>query len=317
MKLKDELNSLRMLWGGYWSSKILLTANSLEIFEHLKSPKSAQEISSSLQTDLRATKILLDALTGLRLLKKTSKGYHNTSLTNRFLVSDSPYYHGNIVKHMDTIWRNWSELENIVKTGKPARIAMDNASFIRGMHDISKLKAKTVLNKINLSGVRKALDLGGGPGTYSIEMAKKGISVTLFDLPETIEVAKEIINDSGIISIDLLAGDFLVDDIGSGYDLIFISQILHAFSEDENIKIIDKSVKALNQKGRVVIQEFYIDNSLSNPAKSAIFAVNMLVNTARGRCYSPDEIKKWCKKAGLKRFEKVMFEDCIIISATK
>ena len=44
-----------------------------------------------------------------------------------------------------------------------------------------------------MKGVKSALDLGGGPGTYSMEMARKIDSVTLFDLPSTIAIAKDII----------------------------------------------------------------------------------------------------------------------------
>jgi len=47
--------------------------------------------------------------------------------------------------------------------------------------------------RAGLKGVKTALDLGGGAGTYSIEMAKRGVSGTLFDRPETIEIAKRVI----------------------------------------------------------------------------------------------------------------------------
>lgn len=315
-KSKDDLSELRMLWGGYWPSKILLTANNLKVFEYLKTPQTAENIASFIHADLRATEILLDALTALRLVKKSHKKYKNSSISNRFLTIDSPYYHGNIVKHLDTIWENWSQLDEIIRTGRPSNKAYDNNSFIRGMHDISKMKAPKVIRLIGMRGVKRALDLGGGPGTYSIEMAKRGVLVTLFDLPETIEIAKDIINKSSveIKKIDFISGNFLSDDIGNNYDLIFISQVLHAFSAEDNAKIIDKSAKALNRNGRIVVQEFYIDNKHVNPIRSAIFAVNMLVNTDGGRCYSPDEIKKWFIKAGMRNIQKKIFDDCVILT---
>lgn len=315
MKIQDELKEIRMLWGSYWASRVLLTANNFGVFEYLKLPQTAENIASKIKTNLRATEILLDALAGLRLIKKSSNKYKNSSLANRFLMPDSPYYQGNIIKHLDTAWKNWSELDEVIKTGKPANKAQNHASFIKGMHDISKIKAENVIKLINLKGIKKALDLGGGPGTYSIEMAKKGVSVTLFDLPETIKIAQEIIKKSGVKSIKFKAGDFLSDDIGKGYDLIFISQVLHAFSEDDNIKILQKSAEALNQEGRIVIQEFYIDNNRANPVRSAIFSVNMLVNTEGGRCYCPKEIKGWFIKAGLRKFQETVFDDCLVSTA--
>lgn len=315
MKIQDELKEVRMLWGNYWASRVLLTANNFGVFEYLVTSKTAKNIALLTKTDLRATEILLDALTGLRLLKKSSNKYKNSPMANRFLVPNSPYYHGNIIKHLDTVWKNWSELDEVIKTGKPSRKAYDHDSFIRGMHDISKMKASSVMKLIGLKGVKKALDLGGGPGTYSIEMAKKGLAVTLFDLPETIKIAQDIIRESGVKHVDFIAGDFLSDDIGKGYDLIFISQVLHAFSEKDNVKLIRKSAKALSREGKIVVQEFYIDNNHANPARSAIFSVNMLVNTEGGKCYSPSEIKRWLYKAGLRKIQETIFDDCLILTA--
>ncbi|MCX7913648.1 MAG: methyltransferase, partial [Thermodesulfovibrionales bacterium] len=94
-----------------------------------------------------------------------------------------------------------------------------------------------------------------------------------------------------------------------------ISQLLHAFSEEDNVKIIKKSADAITKKGRIVIQEFYIDNSHTSPVRSAIFSVNMLVQTEKGRCYSPAEIKKWLSRAGLKNFNEKYFDDCLILTA--
>ncbi|MCI0468934.1 MAG: methyltransferase domain-containing protein, partial [Nitrospirae bacterium] len=236
-------------------------------------------------------------------------------LSTRFLIKDSPYYQGDIIKHAEIMWRNWSELDSIVKKGKPVHTAHNHEAFIKGMHNIASLKAGKIIKNIDLKGVKKALDLGGGPGTYSIEMAKKGISVTLFDKPETIKIAKGIVSRSMIKNINFMGGDFLSDRIGDGYDLIFISQILHAYSERDNIAVIKKSKSALNPKGRIVIQEFYLEKDRTHPLQGALFSVNMLVNTEGGRSYSPPEIKQWLSKAGLKNINIKMIDDCVLVSA--
>lgn len=316
MEALKQVKELRKLWGGFWSARVLLTANNFRIFDYLKSPKTAAEIAKIPKTDRRATEILLDALTGLGLLKKSGNKYKNASTANIFLTKDSPYYQGDIIRYADTLWKNWSGLDEIIKTGRPNRSAHDHEAFIKGMHNIASLKAKDVIKTIDLKGVRKALDLGGGPGTYSIEMAKKGLSVTLFDLPETIKIAKEIIKRSKVKGIDFVEGDFISDNIGNGYDLIFISQVLHAYSEKSCMSLIKKSKRALNQNGRIVIQEFYIDKSRTMPPQSALFSVNMLVNTY-GRCYPPSEIKQWLLKAGFKNIRHKIFNDSVMVYGVK
>ncbi len=313
-KVYDEAKELRRLWSCFWSSRVVITANNLRIFDQLKSSKSAEELAMELHTDKRATEMLLDALTGLGLLKKRAGVYRNSSISDRFLVNGSPYYQGDILGHADILWKNWSGFDEVLRTGMPHNVAHEQGSFIKGMHNIATLKVGHVLKEIRLNGVKRALDLGGGPGTYAIGMARKGISVTLFDVPETIEIAKEIIEKSCAKDINFIEGDFLRDDIGNGYDLIFISQVLHSFSAEANRRLIEKSRNALNYRGRVVVQEFYIDQDRTYPVQSALFSINMLVNTEGGRCYSLSEIMSWLKEPGFKEVGARILDDSVLIS---
>jgi hypothetical protein len=86
MEVLKQAKELRKLWGGFWPARVLLTANNFGVFDYLKSPKAAAEIAKILKTDGRATEILLDALTGLGLLKKSGNKnkYKNTPTANRF-----------------------------------------------------------------------------------------------------------------------------------------------------------------------------------------------------------------------------------------
>jgi SAM-dependent methyltransferase len=337
----EQSIKIRRIWGAFRQARVLLTANNYRIFDYLEKPLSAGIVAKKLNTNLRATTILLDALTGLGFLTKQNNKYRNTKLSSEFLVAGSRHYQGNIIRHAETLWQNWSALDEIVKTGKPGRKAHDHKAFILGMHDLASLKVEKVLKAIGLKGVKTALDLGGGPGTYSIEMAKKGVEVTLFDRPETVEIAKKIIDkiplnpplpkgDSSPLSrgvrgvfptlkrnISFIEGDFIHDDISNGYDLIFASQILHANSEKDNIMLLKKCKKALNNNGRLVIQEFKISTDLTQPPNSALFSVNMLVNTEGGRCYSPAEMKSWFLKMGMKNIKEKLIDDSVLISSTK
>lgn len=312
-RIPEEANKLRELWSGFRASRVLITANNYRVFDHLTRYQSAQAISEKLNTDGRAMEILLDALTGLRLLEKYARRYRNTAISNRFLVKGSPYYQGDIIRHADNLWKNWSGLDEVLKTGRPNQRSRDYEAFILGMHNVASLRAKYVVKAIGLRGIKTALDLGGGPGTYSIEMEKKGVKVTLFDRPETIGIAKRLVEKQGVRNINFIGGDFMIDDIGKGYDLIFVSQIFHAYSERDNRNIVRRCGKALNKGGKIVIHDFYISEDRTRPLKSALFSVNMLVNTFSGRCYSPSEIKQWLSKTGFKNIKQRRIEDTVLI----
>jgi len=318
MSIYDEAKNLRRIWSGFQQARVLLTANNYRVFDYLNDDaRTAVWLSKRLRTDRRAMEILLDALTALGLLRKKDNRYKNTSIAERLLVSDSPYYQGNIIRHVDTLWKNWSGLDDVLSSGKPSHRAEDFESFIRGMDDIARLKAKRIIDLLGLKGIRKALDLGGGPGTYAMEMARRGVEVVLFDRPDAIRIARGMVEDAGVNGIDYIAGDFMDDDIGYGYDLVLVSQILHAYSEKDNIKVLKKCKRALNPDGRIAIQEFIINEQRTAPLQSALFSVNMLVNTEGGRCYTPKEIRGWLKKTGFIKIKSKPAEDSVLVEGRK
>jgi len=297
----DDLAGLRKLYLGFISSRVILTANSLGVFDRLKKASSATVIARKLNINPRATEILLDALTGIGLVSKSRDGrYQNASVSNRYLVKGSRLYQGDIVKHASTMWQNFSALDDVVRTGLPARRGFDHESFIMGMHNLTVLRTKGLIKAVGLKSVKTMLDLGGGPGTNAIAMAEKGVKATVFDLPETIKIAKKVARREGAKGIRFITGDFHADSVGSGYDLILLSQIFHAFSAEENIALLHKCKPALNPGGRVVVQDFPINEKRTAPPHSALFSVNMLVGTEKGRCYSPEEMKHWLVEAGFR-----------------
>jgi ubiquinone/menaquinone biosynthesis C-methylase UbiE len=314
----EDLAGLRRMYLGFTSSRVILTANNIGMFENLKKPSSASDISRKLKTDPRGTEILLDALTGIGLVIKSKNGkYKNAPVSSKYLVKGSRLYQGDIVKHASDMWQNFSLLDKVVRTGRPAPRRSDHESFIMGMHNLTILRTESLIKAIGLKGVRTMLDLGGGPGTNAIAMAKKGVKATIFDLPETIKIAKKVARREGAKEMRFIAGDFHVNGIGSGYDLILLSQIFHAFTEKENIALLRKCKAALNSGGRVAVQEFPINDARTAPPRSALFSVNMLVGTSKGRCYSPNEIKRWLAEIGFKRAAVKDLSETVLIMGTR
>ncbi len=316
--LLQQFQMFRQMSGGFRASRVILTANNYDIFDRLKSPKTAAALAGSLRTDFRATQILLDAVTALGLLKKTGERYRNTLMATKFLVKGSPWYQGDMLRHMDTLWKNWSGLDEVVRTGLPNRSGQrHHESFIMAMHNNAVFRAKDVIRAVDVRGVKRALDLGGGPGTYSTELARRGIAVTLFDLPNTITIARKLVKKAKVMNIDFIGGDFHVDDIGKGYDLVFISQILHSLSEDESLALLGKSYQALNAGGRIAIQEFMLEQDRAHPVPGALFSVNMLVNTTGGRCYTPQEMTGWLAISGFSGIMIKVLGDSVLVTGKK
>jgi ubiquinone/menaquinone biosynthesis C-methylase UbiE len=316
-RLFEKAKEIRKLWSAFWTSRPLITAVNLGLFEHTAEEKTAPQVAKRIKAYARATGILLDALAGLGLLKKTKGLYRNTPEADLFLVKSSPYYQGAIVRHADNLWKSWSHLDEVVRTGRPApreKGAFDLGAFILGMHNLAVLKAESVIKKIGMKGVGRALDLGGGPGTYAMEMRRQGVEeVILFDLPDVIKIAQKHTKKLGFGGMKFLRGDFMKGDIGRGYDLVFMSNIHHSHSEGECLNLMKKVKASLNPGGRGVIHEFYMKANRAEPSGSALFSINMLVNTPSGRCYTDSELRGFFREAGFKGVKQAVLNDTILV----
>lgn len=300
----------------FQAAQMLMVAVELAVFDFLEEPRSAVETAAWLQADDRAVGIFLNGLAALGLLTKGVDYFQNGKPAARFLVQGKEDYRGAIIRHMGHTWeRGWHNLKNTVLVGYPqgvepetwvdTRPQRDEAgmrAFIKGMDAIARDLAPRVAPKLNLQGVRHLLDLGGGPATYAITFAQANpeLQATVFDLPGPIEIARDNIAKQGLSSrIDTLAGNFLQDDIGSGYDYIWISQILHSHDEEQCRLIIKKAVAALVPGGNLAIQDFYLNPDGYSPTAAAMFGVHMLAVTPRGRAYTYGEVAEWLKEEGL------------------
>ncbi|MDI6852472.1 MAG: methyltransferase [Deltaproteobacteria bacterium] len=300
-------------------AKILMVATDLGVFDHLEEPRHAPEVAAKVEANARAVGILLNGLAAIGVVEKQGERFKNGPAASRYLVHAKEDYRGAIIRHMHHTWLGWTELGRTVATGKaPDRKSeqwLDRhpesekswmRDFIWGMHAIAQDLAPGVVAKFDLQGVRHLLDLGGGPATYAINFAKAnpGIKATVFDLPGPVEIARENIARHGQTDrVGTLAGNFLEDDIGSGYDFIWVSQILHSHDEAQCQLIIKKCVQALAGGGRLAIQDFFLNDDGYTPVEAALFSVHMLAVTPGGRSYKHREVQEWLREAGLVEVE--------------
>lgn len=314
MKLQSP-DDIRQIAMGFQASRILLTAYELGLFTALgRRSRKSDDIAGILHTDPRATDRLMNALCAMGLLEKKRGKFSNSRAAERYLDQGEPEYLSNLM-HTVHLWRTWSTLTESVRAGTAAgrttgvNDRSDNwlESFIAAMHYRAVREAIDVVRKINLDGISRVLDVGGGSGAYAMAFvrAKKRITATVFDLPNVIPLAKRYVEEAGLTNkIDFTTGDYLNDELGIGYDLVLLSAIVHSNSDEENRLLIQKCARALNPNGRVVVQDFIMDDERTSPRHGALFALNMLVGTEKGDTYSETEIRSWMNAAGLKKIRR-------------
>lgn len=305
------LIEMESLTHGYWRSRIMFAGVELGIFEALaRKPMTEEELVAHLNYDPRGTGILLGALAGIGLLEVDENRYRVADRWAEMLVSGGPMSQTHMIMHLRKMWDSWGRLDEVVRSGRrrqmpPLNAAEDEAAiraFIGGMHEGSRHSARELAAKLDLTGINRMLDVGGGPGTYCIELCRRRpeLNATLMDRILPLDVARENIEAAGFEDrIERRLGDAITDEYGENYDLVLISQLLHAYGPAENARIVRKGAEALRPGGCMIINEFALLRGRNEPAQAAVFGVNMLVNTDEGRAYEACKIEGWMRDAGL------------------
>lgn len=293
----------------FMACRVLLTGVELDLFTLLApSALTVEEIVARTGTNLRAMTILLDALTALGLLAKNKGHYRCPPPLGKLLSASEPESVLPMVLHSAHLWHRWTGLTETVRGTKipekvlpSARNAAELRAFIEAMHVVSMPRARAIVAAVDTASVSTLLDVGGGPGTYTIAFLRSSptMHATLFDLPEVIEIARRHVEGEGLLDrVTFVAGNFDHDELPCGHDLALLSAIIHQNSAAENLALFGKVRRALRRGGRIVIRDHVMDADHVNPLEGAMFAVNMLVATEGGGTYTFTEIEAGLAEAG-------------------
>jgi len=311
-------NTIREVASSFQKSRILLSGFELDIFTNIdESGTSGRQIAGKLKLDEHACERLMNALVSLGFLKKQNHLFFNTAESFAFLSKKSTEYLGGLM-HSNHLWNTWSNLTNVVKTGVSANPSEINErgeewlfSFISAMHDRAKKQAPQQLANIDLREVKSILDIGGGSGAFSMEFVsrKPGIEAAVFDLPKVVPITKKFLEKEGFSDIiRTYAGDYTKDKLPAGFDMVFLSAIIHSNSLEVNQDLIRKCFGSLNRNGKIIIQDWIMNNDRTQPTSGAVFAVNMLVGTEAGDCFTEQEVTEMLDAGGFKDIPRIEFE---------
>ena len=316
---------------GFWESQVLFTAINIGIFDLLeRQPLTGGEVSEKVGASSRGIELLLRALASLEFIEKEKNNkYKNALISSAYLIKEKPKYKGYVLLHFKNMWDTWGNLEKAVLTGKPVveirqKLKNEDCSelFTLAMQSNAVEMADTISNALEMGKYSSMLDLGGGPATYSIAFARKNekLKVTLLDIPQVIKIAKRIVDKNKLTErFTFIEGDFFEVECGKGYDFIYISNIIHQYSPDENLTFLKNVSRILIKGGDLVINDFFLDDTGISPPFSAVFGLNMLVHTDGGRSYTFLEVENWLNKIGFNRVEKIAFNEApsALLIATK
>jgi SAM-dependent methyltransferase len=292
----------------FQQSRALLSAFELNLFTAIdERPSSAEEIAERADVSAAGAERLLNALVAMNYVRKENGKFSNAPAASEYLVEGKPNYLGGLI-HTSHTWDNWSHLTEATRIGARPEAAKDQHNdewtkpFIRAMHDRGVSRAREIADKLDLTGVTRILDVGGGSGCFATEFLRRtpGARAVVFDLPNVLPVTKEFVErDENRDRVELRAGDYRTADFGEGHDFVFLSAIVHINSYESNRDLLRRCAKATSSGGRVVVSDYVMNEPKTEPAVGALFSLNMLVATEEGDVFNFEEIREWMTDSGL------------------
>ena len=311
---------------GFWPSKVLLTAVSMEVFTKLGDlSMTGEALGKALGFHPRGIWDFFDTLVALGFLERNGTGltalYSNTAETGEFLDKNKSAYIGGILEMAnDRLYRFWNDLETALKTGQPQNEIKHSQKpmfetlyedpprleqFMGAMRGMSLGNFQAFAQKFDFSRHKSLCDVGGATGLLSTLVAKQHphLQCTTFDLPVVEPIARKWIAKAGLSDrINVISGNFLTDSLPKA-DIVTMGMILHDWNLEKKKHLIRLAFEALPENGVFVAIENIIDDDRRMNAFGLMMSLNMLIEFGDAFDFTGADFWGWCKEAGFKRYE--------------
>ena len=216
---------------------------------------------------------------------------------------------GNVIRYSDQLYGTWGKLEDALRSGRPALPAetylgddpVRTRSFVQAMHERALGIARALVGILDLNDRRAMLDVGGGPGTYSVLLTERfpGLKSEVLELPGVAAVARDLVAAAGASDrVTLRDGDYHSAAFGTGKDVVLMSGMFHRETEHACRSLIERAADCLVSGGLLVVSDVFADEGGTHPPFAAMFGLNMMLTAPDGGVHSDSDVKRWMAEAG-------------------
>lgn len=299
----QRLNDMR---DGAEVAATVAAAAQVGLFEGLRDrPSTPADLARRLGLDARAVRVILLALADLELVGEAGGTFSLETWAREHLGNPGvPGYVGGGLPLWLTQMRMWTRLPEVLRRGGPLDERVPEVASTEARAQFAAAMAAQPPERIRRlvdrclargPGARTALDLGGGPGHVAREFVRRGLHVTLFDRPETIEHVAPAFGLAQVANLELVGADFMTDSLPRGpFDVVLLGNVCHIYSAEENRALIARVRPIVAPNGLIAIADFVRGRS----PRAARFAVLMLLRTTGGDTYGEGDYRAWLEAAG-------------------
>jgi ubiquinone/menaquinone biosynthesis C-methylase UbiE len=307
----------------FQASVLLRDYNILQMLNEHSEGITLDDINEKVTISAYGVRILIEAGIGIGLLYEENGKYFITKTGMIFITDAMVTINTSFMR--DICYEGAGKLKESIETGKPMGLPFlgDWETIYEGLSKLTPQQTKSwfefdhyysdhvfpqVMPNVFESNPKKILDIGANTGKFTIQCLKHDaeVEMSLLDLGGQLKMAEKNINESGYTSrYTLIEHNILNNDLAipGKYDIIWMSQFLDCFSDDEIVAILLKCKEALAEGGKIMINETFWDKQ---PFHASMYSLQMtslyFTTMANGnsQMYDSRVFEQLIKRAGLK-----------------
>jgi hypothetical protein len=304
---------LEYIYPGIIASQAIHAAVMLGIPDLLASgEKTASELALACGAHEPTLERLLRALTSLEMFARAPDGLYRNSPLTAVLCRDHPQSlrAEGMFLPARFMWLPLGELCESVRTGKPAFEQVHGVSFFsylanhpdeaaifnRVMTQEINWTTPVLLRSYDFSRFKQLVDVGGGRGVFlsSLLSAAPKLEGVLFDQPQVVAEAKELLKGNVAARVKVVGGSFF-DSVPEGGDVYVLRRIIHEWEDEDAARILTNVRHAMTAGGTLLLIEGLVDSPM-HPA--GLMDLMMLVLGGRERTEA--DFRSLLQSAGFK-----------------
>jgi len=299
--------SIFQLAQGFMASKLFFVASEIGLFEQLADgPRSAEEVAANLRLPVRSVGLVANAMVALGMLTLDRDRYRNSKIAQTFLAGRGSADMRPLLTFFNRLtYPQWDGLADTVRNDGQKDTTFDfsqedQAIFSAGVEAASAGGAMALASSYDFGRHRNLLDIGGGTGSFLKIIGRQypHLELALFELPKTAAFARSRFTPDDATRIKIVDGDVLNrEPLPTGFDSLLLSHVIHCFSVVENRVVLKAAYDAARAGGRLLIVEFFLEDTKTAPVACTLMSAEFLMNT-RGIAYSMTEVRHLSEQVG-------------------
>ncbi len=306
----------------FQASDILRDSNILrEIEDSRDNGQSIEDLSAKVNMSRYAVRVLLEAGLGIGLVYTKNEKFYLAKTGHFFLNDQMTRINTDFMR--DVCYDGAKDLKASLMEGKPRGLKHlgnwdtiyqglsilpepANTSWFNFDHYYSDNAFPQALPLVFSHNPKKVMDIGANTGKFTLACLEydKNVHVGLVDLGVQLNVAKKNIEDAGFNNRVSYHERNVLDasaKLPEGYDVIWMSQFLDCFAEDEIVAILRKCYDALNDDGRIFTNETFWDRQRFEASAFSLQMTSLYFTTmanGNSQMYSLELFSKLIDRAG-------------------